>query len=180
MAKVFNYFIQQMKKFQVIFFLLLAIPFLSCSQSDLRLSIKINPTITYNRFTSETDTLSIENLRDDVRLTFGLAADLRLTDSYFFSTGILYSLRKVSFVVRNEISGATEDEQYQLEYIEISMTFQFQEPIKIAVEYSNNISNSPTTKAGAPGPVADARHAPLTVGAKIGQRGSLWIIKETT
>lgn len=111
-----------MKKFPIVVFLLIAIPFVSYSQTDLRLSLKMNPTVTYNRYTSKTDTITVENLRDDVRLTFGLAADLGLTESYFFSTGLLYSLRKVSFVALDQISGETEDEQYQLEYIEIPVT----------------------------------------------------------
>ncbi len=59
------------------------------------------------------------------------------------------------------------------EYIEISMAFQFQERIKIAVEHINKISNTSITEVGALGSIADARHAPLTVGAKIGQRGNL-------
>ena len=92
------------------------------SQTDLRLSLKVNPAITFNRFTSETDSLSFETSEDNIRPTFGLAADLGLTESYFFSTGILYSLRNVNLTAVNESTSVSDIEKYQLEYIEIPVT----------------------------------------------------------
>jgi len=111
-----------MKKYSAVLLLILIIPFKSQAQGDLRLSIKVNPAVTLNRFVSETDSLLIENLRDDVRLTFGLAADIGISESYFFSTGLLYSLRKVSFGAMSVPTGETDEEQYKLEYIELPLT----------------------------------------------------------
>ena len=110
-----------MKKYPVALLLLFSLPFIAFSQTDLRLSLKVNPAITFNRFTSETDSLIFSNNEDDVRPTFGLAADIGLTESYFFSTGILYSLRNVNLSA-NTSTGLTENEKYQLEYIEIPIT----------------------------------------------------------
>lgn len=122
MAKVFNYFIHLMKKRFLPLLTLWIISFQCYSQGDLRLSLKVDPAITFNRFTSKTDTLAIDNLHDDIRLTFGLAADIGITESYFFSTGLLYSLRKVSFSATNEQAGVTDEEQYSLEYLELPLT----------------------------------------------------------
>ena len=49
---------------------------------------------------------------------------------------------------------------YHHEYIEIYMTFQFQDRIKIPVEHINNISNTSITKVDVPGSKAHAHHAP--------------------
>ena len=111
-----------MKKYYAVLLLVFIIPFKTQAQGDLRLSIKVDPAVTLNRFVSETDSLLIENLRDDVRLTFGLAADVGISESYFFSTGLLYSLRKVSFGAVSVATGETDEEQYKLEYIELPLT----------------------------------------------------------
>lgn len=91
------------------------------AQSDIQISLKLSPTITFNRFESLTDTLTIEKLRDDTRATFGLVMDFGFAESYYFSTGLLYSIRKVSFyaIVPPQ---QMESEQYQLEYLEIPVT----------------------------------------------------------
>ena len=122
MAKVSKYFICFMKKAIAAFLVFFALPTLLYSQGDIRLSVKIDPTVTFNRFESNSDSIIIENLRDDVRLTFGLAADIGMTESYYFSTGFLYSIRKVSFGAINEQTGETDEEQYSLEYIELPLT----------------------------------------------------------
>ncbi len=101
----------------------------SFSQS-VRLGVKFSPTITFNRFVSHADSIAIENTRDDKRFTFGLTADFGLSDNYFFSTGALYSLRKVTFAAENLNTGESDAEQYSLEYIEIPLTLKL---------YTNNI-----------------------------------------
>ena len=91
------------------------------SQS-VRLGIKFSPTVIFNRFVSHSDSIAIDNKRDDKRFTFGLTADFGLTDNYFFSTGALYSLRKVTFAAVNLNSGESDAEQYSLEYLELPLT----------------------------------------------------------
>ena len=89
---------------------------------SVRLGIKFSPTVIFNRFVSNSDSIAIDNTRDDKRFTFGLTADFGLTDNYFFSTGVLYSLRKVTFAAVNLNSGELDAEQYNLEYIELPLT----------------------------------------------------------
>ena len=91
------------------------------SQS-VKLGIKLSPTIIFNRFVSHSDSIAINNTQNDKRFTFGLTADFGLTDNYFFSTGVLYSLRKVTFAAVNLNSGESDTEQYSLEYIELPLT----------------------------------------------------------
>ncbi len=110
------------RRFLILCLFILAAKLPSFSQGEVRLSVKLAPAVTLNRFTSETDSLTIENHRDDVRGNFGLIVDIGFTDSYYFSTGLLYSIRKVSFYAISEPSGVSDSEQYQLEYIELPLT----------------------------------------------------------
>jgi len=93
-----------------------------CSYSQVQIAIKAGPTITFNRFLSNTDSIAIDNTRDDTRFTAGLVTDFEFSDNYFFSTGVLYSLRKLSFAAVNLNTQESDAEQYTLEYIEIPLT----------------------------------------------------------
>ena len=94
----------------------------SYAQSDLQIGLKVAPTITFNRYTNNTDTITFSNDRNDTRVTFGLFADIPFAERYFFSTGVLYSIRKVTFAAINNNTGATDAEQYSLEYLELPVT----------------------------------------------------------
>ena len=109
-----------MKKLTIITLLLLTTA-LAFGQG-VRIGIKASPTITFNRWQSDSDSINIVNSRDDTRFTFGLIADIEFKDNYFFSTGILYSLRKLTFAAENTNTGESDAEQYSLEYIEIPLT----------------------------------------------------------
>jgi hypothetical protein len=89
---------------------------------SVQIGVKASPTITFNRWTSNSDSIAITNSRDDTRFTFGLVADFELKENYFFSTGLLYSLRKLSFDAVNLNTLEVDSEQYTLEYLEIPIT----------------------------------------------------------
>ncbi len=89
---------------------------------SVQIGVKASPTITFNRWTSNSDSIAITNSRDDTRFTFGLVADFELKENYFFSTGLLYSLRKLSFDAVNLNTLEVDSEQYTLEYLEIPVT----------------------------------------------------------
>jgi len=103
-------------------FLVLAITFSATAQSEIQLGLKASPTVTLNRYTSNTDSLEFRNDRDDTRFTFGLFLDIPFAERYFFSTGIMYSVRKVTFEVVNTNTSNIVAEQYSLEYLEIPLT----------------------------------------------------------
>lgn len=90
--------------------------------AQVQLGVKASPTITFNRWTSNSDSINIVNSRDDVRFTAGLTADFEIRENYFFNTGLLYSIRKLTFAAENLNTGETDAEQYSLEYIEIPLT----------------------------------------------------------
>ena len=107
--------------------LIIALLIFSCDlpsfgQAELQIGLKASPTITLNRYTNNTDSLKFRNDGDDMRLTFGLFADVPFAERYFFSTGLMYSIRKVTFAVENTNTSLTDTEQYSLEYIEIPVT----------------------------------------------------------
>ncbi len=103
---------------------------LSVFAQGVKIGIKASPTITFNRWESSSDSINITNSRDDTLVTFGLIGDFEFKDNYFFSTGLLYSLRKLSFAAENINTGESDAEQYTLEYIEIPLTLKL---------YTNNI-----------------------------------------
>jgi len=109
-----------MKKSIIFTFLLINSSF--AFGQGVRIGIKASPTITFNRWESSSDSINIVNSRDDTRFTFGVISDFEFRDNYFFSTGILYSVRKLSFAAENTNTGESDAEQYTLEYIEIPLT----------------------------------------------------------
>lgn len=90
--------------------------------AQVTIGIKVSPTVTFNRWESTSDTIRIINQRDDTRYTAGLLVDAEFADNYNFSSGLLYSKRKLTFAAENTNSGEQDAEQYSLDYIEIPLT----------------------------------------------------------
>lgn len=106
--------------FTAVFTLFLAVT----AVAQVNLSLKFAPLISSNRVTFSSDTLSIDRDGTNPRLSVGLLVDKVLTDTYSFSTGLVYLPKGVSVVAnaRNGGSfGATEE--YRLQYLQVPLTF---------------------------------------------------------
>lgn len=93
------------------------------SQEDtkVRLGLKISPTINFNRFQSNVDSISVNNSENSFKYLFGLFTDFRMSDNYIFNTGVMYTSRKLNFSATGA-SGAQYNEEFVIDYIEIPLT----------------------------------------------------------
>lgn len=90
---------------------------------DVRLGVTFAPTISFGQvsFTPNAGSTSpaIESGSGGMRFIFGLVSDFNLRDEkYYFSTGLVYNTKKASLTVE----GASEDLQYNLQYLQVPLT----------------------------------------------------------
>lgn len=101
-----------MKKF--LFTLLILTSFGSLAQT--KLGLKIAPVIASNRVTNDAQTVGNDGSK--LNLSVGLIVDKPLSDTYFFSSGLVYLPKRAAFLV----SDSTYREEYKLQYLQIPLT----------------------------------------------------------
>ena len=98
-----------MKKFLFSLLILLSIG----TTAQVKLGLKLAPVITSNR--AKNDAQTVENDGSKMKFSLGLVADKVLSDTYYFSTGLIYLPKRASF--RN--ADGTVEEEYKLQYLQI-------------------------------------------------------------
>ena len=98
-----------MKKFLFSLLILLSIG----TTAQVKLGLKLAPVITSNR--AKNDAQTVENDGSKMKFSVGLVADKVLSDTYYFSTGLIYLPKRASF--RN--ADGTVEEEYKLQYLQI-------------------------------------------------------------
>jgi|GEM_PF-3267703 len=91
-----------------------------------RAGLRFAPNLSFNRITSQSDTLSISPAGSGGRFTFGPILDFPLgtTDNYF-TTGILYAPQRVG-VESNSVEGTFQRKEiYNLQFVQVPGTFTF-------------------------------------------------------
>ncbi|MDN5216371.1 outer membrane beta-barrel protein [Fulvivirgaceae bacterium BMA12] len=103
-----------MKNCIIIFFLFFVS---SYTVAQTRLGLRISPTISANRLESKADSLDLANNGAALRFIAGIFADKYLGGSYYFSTGLFYAPKRVSYEVTNNLTGSKTKEIYNLQYV---------------------------------------------------------------
>ena len=89
-----------------------------------RLSLRFSPLLTTNRIDFSTDTLTATNDGVLPKLSLGLIADIGLTETYSFSTGLVYMPKGLSLRTAGRNGGAYNvAEEYRLQYLQVPVTF---------------------------------------------------------
>ncbi|MEO1256498.1 MAG: porin family protein, partial [Bacteroidota bacterium] len=115
--------LSKMKRIILLTFILVNILSVSAF-GQARLSLKFSPLVTSNRVTFSSDTLSISNDGLNPRFSLGLIVDKPITDTYSFSTGLVYLPKGVSISTNGSNGGSFRvDEEYRLQYLQIPLTF---------------------------------------------------------
>lgn len=108
---------------KVLFSALFAI-FLSVSAfGQVNLSLKFAPLISSNRINFSSATFDVERDGTNPKLSLGLLVDKVLTDTYSFSTGLVYLPKGISIVAQENGGGLSFAESYRLQYLQIPLTF---------------------------------------------------------
>ncbi|MEO1050871.1 MAG: porin family protein [Bacteroidota bacterium] len=92
------------------------------AQSQVRISLKVSPSVAANRVTSSSDTLSFTSNGVGGRFTFGPVIDIPFQENYFISTGIIYAPKRASFEMFNRNTDSRTEESYNLQYLQIPLT----------------------------------------------------------
>lgn len=104
--------------------LLLLIVGLNVAQAQTKLGLKFSPTASLNRISNQSDTLDFSDDGAAIRFLFGLSADVALSDTYSFSTGVIYTPKHVSFAAVGENGGSylVGLEEYRLHYLMVPIS----------------------------------------------------------
>lgn len=98
-------------------------------EAQTKIGLKFSPTISTNRVnlryeSASTDTLDIENNENTFKFSLGVVLDHAFTDTYHFSTGIIYLPKRVGMTILAENGGTypNPEEAYDLQYLQIPLT----------------------------------------------------------
>lgn len=94
---------------------LLFVSFFSFSQT--KLGLKFAPVISTNRVTN--DALTADNFGNTALMSFGLIVDNPLSDTYFFSSGLVYIPKRMGF---QDDAGSFSAESYKAQYLQVPLT----------------------------------------------------------
>lgn len=95
----------------------LLILFSGMTMAQTKLGLKVAPVASSNRATN--DAQDVESDGSKMKVSIGLIVDKPLTETYYFSTGLVYIPKRVAF----RFSDPTiEDEEYNLQYLQIPLS----------------------------------------------------------
>ena len=86
-----------------------------------RLGLTFAPSLATNRVKFASDQGDITNNGAAIRFKFGLEADFALTDTYAFSTGLIYAPKRAGFTITPN-NGTEVKEVYKSQYLQIPAT----------------------------------------------------------
>lgn len=120
MAKLFIYF-TCMQNYLILLLLTIS---LNVAQAQTKLGLKFSPTASLNRISNQSDTLDFSDDGAAIKFLFGLSADVEISDTYSFSTGVIYTPKHVSFAVVGENGGSYVIglEEYRLHYLMVPIS----------------------------------------------------------
>lgn len=88
---------------------------------NFKLGIQLSPAISTNRIESNVRDNYITDNGSKIKLRFGPIADFSITDTYYFSTGILYSPKTVN-IKYGDASGIVQEQEYKLSYLQVPIS----------------------------------------------------------
>ncbi len=122
-----------MKKILAFTFLVFLAASLSV-KGQIKLGLKFSPILVDNRsFDDEEDLVTTSTENSTLGISLGLVVDKEITDSYSFSTGLIYTPKRLKIRrIDSSIAMPTVvDEEYRTQYIQIPLTFKL---------YTNEVS----------------------------------------
>lgn len=91
---------------------------------QVKLGLKFSPLLSLNQVELISDTLDMDNGSSTARFSLGLIVDKPLSDTYYFSTGLIILPKRVGIDIIPENGGSTPNsfEAYNLQYVQIPLT----------------------------------------------------------
>ena len=90
------------------------------SHGQFKIGLQFSPALSTNRVVTESDTLSIDSDGSGLKFAAGAIIDIELTESYFFSTGLLLVSKRAGLEAASQ--NLSTKEEYSLQYIQIPLS----------------------------------------------------------
>ena len=93
--------------------------------SQTKLGLKFSPLFSSHKTSLKSDQLEVFQGKTATRMSIGLIVDHPLTDTYFFSSGLIYLPKRVSINLEEEDGGTAPTnpfESYDLNYLQIPLS----------------------------------------------------------
>lgn len=90
--------------------------------SQVKIGLQLSPSISSNRIETQSDLYSVKSDGSKLKLKFGIIADVLLADNYYFSTGLLYTPKRVALKAIEVSTNNAIIEEYDLQYLQIPLT----------------------------------------------------------
>ena len=103
----------------VIVFLLVVLG--SSAFAQPKMGLTFAPSFAMNRVKFKSDQGDISNNGAAMRFKFGLEADFEVTDTYSFSTGIIYAPKRIGYTI-TPVGGTERKELYKAQYVQLPIT----------------------------------------------------------
>lgn len=114
-----------MRAFRFFLLLLLVSPF---AQAQSQLGLKFSPAISSNRIALVDSLYDVNADGSRFKFSLGLIYDHEITETYFFSTGLIFIPKSVAFTVTDESDNDSNPypgeprEEYQLNYLQVPLS----------------------------------------------------------
>jgi hypothetical protein len=108
-----------MKRFIFIIVILLAS---ISSYSQVKIGLQFSPSISSNRIETQSETYQAKQDASKLKFKFGVIADLPIGDTYYFSTGAIYTTKHVGIQYAGENASEVLIEEYDIQYLQIPLT----------------------------------------------------------
>ncbi len=94
------------------------------ASAQAKLGLKFSPSASLNRISNQSDTLDFADDGAAIRFLFGLTADVPLSDTYAFSTGVIYTPKHIAFSASGENGGSypVDLEEYRVHYLMVPIS----------------------------------------------------------
>lgn len=99
-----------------------------CVHAQSKLGLKFSPAISSNRVSLVDSLYDVESLNSPFKFSIGLIYDHEITETYYFSTGLIFVPKYVGFEVSEEPNQPTANytgnatEEYRLNYLQIPLS----------------------------------------------------------
>jgi hypothetical protein len=92
------------------------------SHGQTKLGLKLNPAILSQRLSVADDNYLIQKGPNSFNLSAMLFADIRMTQNYFFNTGIGYTSKRMNLKFFQQDNASSESKGYNIQYVQIPAT----------------------------------------------------------
>jgi len=93
----------------------------NAAYSQVKIGLQLSPSISSNRIETQSELYSVKSDGSKLKFKFGIIADLPLADNYYFSTGLIYTTKRVALKTVGN-SPTSVSEEYKIQYLQIPLT----------------------------------------------------------